>query len=79
MADPAACAGRVGELADGADGAARAGSVLVQKTLFCTGLARTEAVLVNTFLAEGTECACHHCALFFPRTLNSPWGFLVTD
>ena len=62
VADPAACAGRVGELAGGA---ARAGSVLVQKTLFCTDLTRTEAiVLVNALLAEGTECARHHCASF---------------
>ena len=50
------------------DGAACAGSVLVQKTLFCTDLARTLAVLVNALLAEGTECARHHCALFLART-----------
>ena len=57
--------------------AAGAGSVLVQKTLFCTDLARTEAVLVNALPAESTECPGHHCALFLARTLNSPWGEAV--
>ena len=61
MTDPAAYAGRVGELTGGAT---RAGSVLVQKTLFCTGLARTETVLVNAPLAESTEYTRHHYALF---------------
>ena len=46
----------------------RAGSVLVQKTLFCTDLARTAALLSNALLAEGTECASHHCA---PQQLQS--------
>ena len=71
MTRTTAVAGRVGPLTDSA---ACAGSVLVQKTLFCTDLARTEAVLVNALLAEGTECARHHCALFLARTWNSPWG-----